>query len=69
MGEDDGIVLGVGLVAALPDPAVVVSQGVVEPPGRQGDGNIWVSPRPSHPDPGVDAAAGVKLLFLLQFCG
>lgn len=36
VGEDDGVVLGVGLVAPLPDPAVVVGEGVVKPPGRQG---------------------------------
>lgn len=69
MGEDHGIVLGVGLVAALPDPAVVVGQGVVEPPGRWQHLDEPTSSGPSCPDPGVDAAAGVKLLFLLQFCG
>ena len=26
MGKDDGVVLGVGLVAALPDPAAVVCE-------------------------------------------
>lgn len=33
VGEDDGVVLGVGLVAPLPDPAVVVGEGLVKPPG------------------------------------
>lgn len=69
VGEDHGIVLGIGLVAALPDPAVVVGQGVVKPPGRQGELGEPTSSQPAHPDPGVDAAAGVKSLFLLQFCG
>lgn len=32
VGEDDGVVLGVGLVAALPDPAAVVCERAVEAP-------------------------------------
>lgn len=32
VGEDDGVVLGVGLVAALPDPAAVVCGPAVEAP-------------------------------------
>lgn len=48
MGEDDGVVLGVGLVAPLPDPAVVVSEGVVKPPGRQGEGGRLGEPTSSQ---------------------
>lgn len=36
VGEDDGVVLGVGFVAPLPDPAVVVGEGLVKPPGGHG---------------------------------
>lgn len=32
VGEDDGVVLGVGLVAALPDPAAVVRERALEAP-------------------------------------
>lgn len=69
VGENHGIVLGVGLMAALPDPAVVVGQGVVEPPGRWQHLDEPTSSCSSCPEPGVDAAAGVKLLFLLRICG
>lgn len=48
VGEDDGVVLGVGLMAPLPDPAVVVSEGVVKPPGRQGDGGHLDEPTGSQ---------------------
>lgn len=34
-GEHHRVVLGVGLVAALPDPALVVRQRVVEAPGSE----------------------------------
>lgn len=44
MREDDRVVLGVGLVAPLPDPAVVVGEGAVKPSGRQGEGSMRMSP-------------------------
>jgi len=78
MGEDDGVVLGVGLVAPLPDPAVVVGEGVVKPPGRQGEDSVRMNP-PAHgvpPPPGMALLArprcgcsccGVKLLLLHPF--
>ena len=43
MGKDDGVVLGVGLVAALPDPAAVVCERAVEAPvvDREGCVTAW----------------------------
>lgn len=38
VGEDNRVVFGVGLVAPLPDPAVVVGEGMVEPPEGQRKG-------------------------------
>lgn len=48
VGEDDRVVLGVGLVAPLPDPAVVVGEGAVEPPEGQGKG-WWASDPRAQP--------------------
>lgn len=44
VGEDDGVILGVGLVAALADPAAVVRERVMEAPAMD-RGPVTVSGR------------------------
>lgn len=49
VGEDDGVVLGVGLVAALPDPAAVVRERAVEAPVAGAEGRVTARGPSSSP--------------------